>query len=410
MRYNKLAFFLCVSLLLLQDITIFTHNNFSSEEGSVYFLYAYTNPWWKTILAPQLGYFSIIPNLGAVIGANLLPLEYASYAGLIIMMGVLWITITLITLPGSPFKSDLTKILASMALVPAFILQTPYAHFYASLWGLIIALSDLSENKMFYRFAIALSCLTGILMAFLLPLYFWRGWIEREREFKWYTMAIGMVSLAQFCIFVFRFSAILPSDYNNSRFSFLAVDHAAAILLNVGYIRLFLGNIGISTGHFLEDALATHRLITSILVIIGLGGIIYGWSRLRLPRNKEPFAGQLHYAALLGGMLLAVCSIYAGTTAGQSKLSLLYSHGRYFMIPRLSIIYALLIALDRIKRISICTGVLCAAMIANAVNYAHHIGFSKGWPSWKSEIKIWSTDHNHKLVIWPPAIWPPIKL
>ena len=85
-----------VALALLRAPWLLFAPRFFAEEGVVYFRYATSHSFLETLGAWHLGYFALVPNLGAALAA-LLPLPYAPYAtslvGFLVQLLPAWLVI-----------------------------------------------------------------------------------------------------------------------------------------------------------------------------------------------------------------------------------------------------------------------------------------------------------------------------
>jgi hypothetical protein len=166
-------------LVFIRSPALFTDPRFWNEGGTVYFHHAYHNHWLKALLTPHLGYYSLVNNVGATGAANLLPLEYAPFFPLLMSFGVMLLLAAVVVLPGSPFETPRSRAVALLfvLLVPpahSRWLTTNCSHFYLCAAAGLILVSAASRGgfgKWIRRLALFLGGFTGVVSAFLTPLY-----------------------------------------------------------------------------------------------------------------------------------------------------------------------------------------------------------------------------------------------
>ncbi|MCO4781963.1 MAG: hypothetical protein KC646_06520 [Candidatus Cloacimonetes bacterium] len=196
-------------LLFLRNPKLFIYPRFWAEEGSVYFQTAYNEGFFNALFQVQMGYFSIIPNLGSAL-ASLPPLHYAPFVTLLLSLIVQWINIALIHNNSHPFwglshnKLILYLILIFLPFNEEVFLNTICSQFHLQISVfLMIYLYQGQKPSSSHILVYALAFLSGgvgIITFAIFCIFIKR---ENYKKFKavYYAFALGFVIQAFFyCI------------------------------------------------------------------------------------------------------------------------------------------------------------------------------------------------------------------
>lgn len=164
---------------------------FWAEEGTRYFAYAYTHPWYAALTHAELGYVALWPNLATTVAANMVPLEYAPLVTTLFALTVQIIPIILIVWSDGTFWNGFaTKIIGCCALLFAPLsqeiwLNTINSQFYFLLITLLVLIEDAhakGTRRIMYRVLLVVAGLTGAVSLFLLPVFAIKAVQEKHRE------------------------------------------------------------------------------------------------------------------------------------------------------------------------------------------------------------------------------------
>lgn len=187
-----LAFFLIVVLMVLRAPSLLTAPRFWAEKGRVYFARAYNTQWFRSILLPYGGYYSLLPNLVCLIAAKWVPLEHAPLVTTLGAFVVQMLPHFLILFGMKPVLPRLSeRVLVSCVVLfvmqsGAIFLNTITSQYHLAVVTYLILLStDARSSKPWTwlrRALVALSGLTGVVSCFLLPMFLLKARLTRRRE------------------------------------------------------------------------------------------------------------------------------------------------------------------------------------------------------------------------------------
>lgn len=161
---------------------------FWSEEGTIYFEYALHHPWWQTLTAPHLGYYSLIDNV-VTWAATFVPLLHAPKVTLLVSFAVQVLPVALIMGSRSPYLAPLQRrivlavlVNASPVLSPELWLNIINAQSFLTLAAFLIVLepSVSARRDAMLLTLLGLCALSAPATAFLVPLAVYRAHTERR--------------------------------------------------------------------------------------------------------------------------------------------------------------------------------------------------------------------------------------
>jgi hypothetical protein len=355
--------------LVLRAPRLFLELRLFADEAT-YFLYAYEHAWSDALVAPLLGYYSLVPNLGAVLGAHVFPLELAPVPIIFLGVACLLTPAWLVMLPGSPVPGPWLQaaFAAAVLVVPPAQgrIDVVYAQYYLGLAaGVILVSSSPTRATRRIRVAVlAVAGLTGGLAAALSPLFWLSAWWDRSRERAVQAAVLTLGGAVQvLAVFSAEPGAGAPA------FARWTVPELDVALVSIG-----LKSIGLPlAGREAAEALGAR--VEGVFV--GRPGSLAWWGTLLAaaaaavgvlaamlegrPRRDRPLpAGWLLCAAYLA---LVALSFAAGLTIVGSRLAYLTSHHRYFTAPNGFLILALAIQAARPGRKALACRLLLVWML-----------------------------------------------
>lgn len=188
-------------LIILKAPSLFIEPRFWAEDGIIYYLQARHLPAWQALWAMPLGYLSLPPNLAGVLAVQL-PLKYAPYASLLISLTIQILLLAVVLVNGYFTQQRLAQCL--LLLVPMAVVastETWLNPINSQVWlaicaALILAAPQQQLNlkqHLFNASVLLLASLSGVVAAFITPLFILRAFIERRWTWLIYAglLAIG---------------------------------------------------------------------------------------------------------------------------------------------------------------------------------------------------------------------------
>lgn len=402
-KYKRELFLLgVVALIVYRFPQIFYEPRMYAEEGTVFFTYAFNNPWHEMLYMPFLGYYSLLNNLICLAAAKLLPLEYApwltTYVSLFVYLLIFYLILYGQSVLFDGFPRKAAACLAILFLADGNIwINVISAHFYFSLIGFLILVQDVENLDVFkrwlYRILIFMAGLTGVLTCFLFPVFLIKSWRQKGRENKIHTGLLLLGCLVQGAVFlVYLHHDALGNRLGSS--SFMGN-------LHVFYILNFLGPI---FGYQVFEKY--YRLITSdpsaslFIVAMSILLVVYTlfliWLLVKCFSNKERVYG------FAGFWLLSI-------------LSTIFSLGmlggpRYSYAPNV-ILILLLLSFIRFKgkngwsrvfpAMCLCCVLSCIVLGFYDFKVKLRGHLDENWPKWTEQVKRWEQNPNYSIKIWP---------
>jgi hypothetical protein len=338
------VWFAAALAIALRAPALWSHPSFWAEEGAIYFAAAFNQPWYDSLFAPHVGYYSLFANGVALIAARFAPLEYAPFVTLTAALAVQALPVALILLSRAPLWRSWASALTGTVIV-IFLptssgelwLNTINSQFHLALCTFLVLLeepADTPGRRFAHRAVLLLGGLTGAVSCFLTPLFVLRYWLHRHREHLVQAALMAVCTLVQ--LLALWSQADDPSVAR--RFSQLDLPTLGALLPTLGAL-LWTNTIawpflGFGTAHTFATVVylarnAGSREFTDLGVLLLAADAIFLWWLARaLVANRACF--------LLGSFLsLVVLSALTsvGSMADKWGLILPGFAGRYFYAP-----------------------------------------------------------------------------
>jgi len=409
--------------IILRAPWLFSHPRFWAEEGTEFFSYAYTHPWYQVIHASYRGSVALVPRVSSVLAAHLVSLENAPLLTTLVAFAIQMIPFVLVLWGESPLWSTLPRKVISMLVIllaPGSIggwLNTINSQFYLSLAAFLLLMDNASTERPIkawgHRILLLAAGLTGAVSCFLTPLFILKAVWEKNRE---HTVQAGLMVLC-FLLQVFVFWHSLRSDQAvGSRFAGTGRGVFLPIMWTKSIIWCFLGPdvAAAFSGVFVR----IHSLGTNEFTVLNvvLAVVTIAFLRFLLPRG-----GRREAVMLLGSfLLLEVLSIVSSVPKSGSKLYLISTAGgeRYFYVPDVILILLVWANLRsprdalRESRAAVCALLLLASLVSGGVNYRRDdLGRLVDRPDWRQSVQDWRSGSRSSLDIapqgWQMTLPPP---
>jgi len=394
---------------------------FYAEEGTLFFSYAFANPFFLALFSPSLtlsiGYYNFYANLSTTLAANLVPLEYAPFITMLFALFVQFIPIMII-LKGKSVLWDSTEKKIFSILIYLFApssgeiwLQTINSQFYFCLITFMILLENQSRTDEFkswwYRILLLVSGLTGITSIFLTPFFIYTAWKKKSREINKQTLILIGCAFVHLTIFLLSMKS-QPTLMKANRLSSIDLPTLMGILWIQTLVLPFLGSsFGSIPANFLKKILDQRSLTSSALGIILLILLILLFYYLT---KKSAIK------AIIGGSFLFITPLLIIFSLGEkSQLLQIGAGSRYFFTPIVILIFLLLSNVELNKkqykesRSLLSISLLLIAIVLGLASYRETVNVKPNMPEWKEEVKKWRKDHEYFLKIWPDGWKTPLK-
>jgi len=405
-----------VAYLRLPEVLI--EPRFWAEEGS-YFSYAYEHNWLVNLFSPQYGYNTLYNSIATSLAATV-PLEYApavtTYMAFMVQLSVsaaaIWWDI--------PLLDTLLK----KFVIAIFIQTLAYARIWATTIGvqywlcvlsLLILLYNLNgkDRKMFVlqNCLLTMNGLTGILSCILIPAFVLKSVMTKSRKVMTQTAILTLCLLVQIGVFL---SFYLSKDAGlSSRFGdfdlLYVLSKMIRFLITVPFYERYIFSSPL--GEALE--ISFRKILSAITgpsiysprynfylleMVLGLPIILYLF--ILAHRKIKQLDTQLLAISIL---LVTVVSTYFSVNSSGGP--------RYSFAPSIMIMLLVVsVVNDRTipKALSYLAIILVTLSLTTSLthyrsNMMGGVAYDASWPKWKEEIKVWKTDHNYPIRIWPPG-------
>ncbi len=411
----RIIFVGCYSIIMLARAPILiVSGRLWAEEATVYFAAAVTQPWYKSLFAPHIGYFSLFSNVSALL-ATLVPLESAPLV-LVCLAASIQLLPVLLVLPCregsvSSYPEKVAVCLALLFILPnhEVWLSTISSQFYLAFSAGIILISNPASQFqiVFRRCVIGLAGLTGVVSIFLTPLFWFKFFSDKAKH---RAVEAGILTVCA----AIQGAIVLMTAPGQRTIGLHPIAFVHALLIKLFILPLAGYQIAnrLAVGLYQQIVADGSPLDSTSLAVVlcGVLGYMVFVSRLQEARL-------LCVAAFLIATLSWIGAAESQTLENHALLISPICSERYFLCSSLFIYLALaLIALrenDLPHKVRLGCGVLALwAVTAGAFDFRKTDGaylvFFEG-PAWIGEVEKYRSDPNYLLQVWP-AGWEPLRL
>jgi len=401
---------LAIFAIYFRNTRYFTEPRFWAEEGTLHFAYSFNNAWYQALFQPQVGYLNFWPNLATLL-ATLPPLPAAPLITTFMALIVQIVPVLIILWSNSPLWESWYRKLLGIAIL-LFVpltnegwLNTINSYTYFAVITFLILLDQPPQSpvrRWLYRILLFLGGLSGTLSCFLIPLFIFKAYDEKNKERLIQTLLLIACAFIQ----VFLIVSYKSTANFGQRFHLIGMATFGITMWTQGIGFFVLGLHQADEWARTLFAMATHNLGSfqmwgRILLICGLTLLLLLSSNLPL-KLRVLFLSGYGVLMLLPMMFSVIQDKYALIDTGL--------HQRIFFAPNILLGWMLLfgIRFSKIKLISFanltslfCALVLGAALFWGIKNYPEIWFVSEYWPDWKTEVATWENNPNYALRIQP---------
>jgi hypothetical protein len=387
--------FLCVvifaALVVVRQPQIVLQGRFWAEEGNVFFVHAWTMPWYQALFQPYSGYLNLIANLGGLLARNLAPLSAAPYVSTGLALLIQCIPAILIVTSRDEWLQRRLVIGAALLIIAWNVfswevsLTSIASQYYLALAAAIILALEPRSGAVgaFQLLVLFITTLSAPASWVLPPLFAIRAVIDRSRLRALQTAVLLSGAVLQVAFFFGdsggRHIGLSPTLFG----AIVLAKHVITPILNT---RWGQGVVN-SYVHAFSEAGGP---VWPLGIVIILVAIIFA-SAVRL-LDKVPLW------FFCAGVAIAGISYFG---ALSPKLNLVHTlwGARYAMAPQVLFDLSLLswCSLHR-GRVRFWTGCAVAWLIVMSL---WDFGRAQEGPLWRPEVVKWQENSSYALQIWP---------
>ena len=401
-----------ILVIILRDTRYFFIPRFWAEEGKLHFAYSYSHTWLESLLQPQVGYLNFWPNLATKI-ATIPPLEWAPLVTTLLAFLIQLVPIVLILFSRSPFWKSLPRKLFGVAififspLTMETWLNTINSFTYFAIATFLILLEDAPAGRVRLwanRVMLLIGGLTGMLSCFLIPLYFFRAFHEKDKERWIQTLILAACVLVHiYLIFTYTSEASFKERFHMLGFSTLGVT-----MWTQG-IGLFVFGFD-QAREWAQTFFSLAAQDTASFQMWGRFLLIFGLVLLFLLPSNLP--RKIHFLFISSYLILMVFPMMFSVIEDKYALSVTGLHQRLFLAPNTLLGWMLLLGAQFKKGNGLrlifanLVSLLCALVVGASLfwgiqSYQKPWFVTAYWPDWKAEVSAWRANPEYLLNIQP---------
>jgi len=407
---SLLLFALAVILIVWRAPQLFVHPRFWAEDGAVYFAYAYHNAVIKSLIHPQLGYYSLIVNLTSVLAAKLIPLSRAPLFTTLVALVIQSLPVLIVAFGNAKIWDKIWK---KIVVISIIIFARPSAEIWLVLvsaqfhLGLATVLVLIEANgkaprlkTILMRIILIVAGLTGVVSAILAPVFMLKYYFSKYKE----DLIRSSILFAAFIVQLAAFYYLKMEKLSDSRSIIFDWREFALIVINKNDLCLFWKEeYAWAFAELIRCVYPGNLMLVRIVIIsFALLALCATFIIYRISEDKILF--------WLLALSLTVIGLFSYVMALGDKILMAYSPifgGRYFYAQNVII---LLIMFAAVSLGNYKNDVLAKVIISVALLAAIGFGFKEFHsscllrqevPDWNYEVEKWQSDHDHKLAIWP---------
>ncbi len=334
---SVVAWLAAVLAIAVRAPALWSHPRFWAEEGTIYFAAAFNQPWYESLFAPHVGYYSLFANGAALAAAWLAPLDYAPLVTLSAALAVQALPVALILSSRAPLWRSWASALAGAVIViftpisSELWLNTINSQFYLALCTFLVLVEEEPPispgRRLAHRAVLLVAGLTGAVSCFLTPLFGVRYLLHRHRE----HLVQATLMVACTAVQLLALWAQVGDPSVTRRFSALDLPTLGALLWTNTIAWPFLG---FETARTFASVVYSARN-TGVREFTDLGVLLLAADAVFLCWLARALVGR-RACLLLGSFLaLVIFSALASTGSVPGKLVLIQPGfgGRYFYAP-----------------------------------------------------------------------------
>ena len=265
---------------------VFEEPRLWAEEGRVYLSDALNHGALEALTSPHMGYYSLSANAAAAAAAHTVDLERAPFittaiALLLQLMPVFVIATSRAAVWATPGRKAIATLLLLSTAHGEVWLNTVNSQFFLAIAAALILVETLdagaaAQRSWGRRTLLALAGLSGVVPAFLAPLWLWVAWRTQARE-AWLRMGIvGACAALQLCVVVTSIGS--GAERSDDRLHGVAPGTAGAVIITRLLIDPVAGSTAANTvGEGLldlEENGVIYNGIGVVVCLLALTGIV----------------------------------------------------------------------------------------------------------------------------------------
>jgi hypothetical protein len=376
---------------------LLSHGRVFAEEGTVYLQQAWILDPLHTLTAVRQGYFSLLMNSFALLGARAIPLEWVGILYTTGALAVLMLTVYL-ALVCERFESGRTQTLAVavILLAPAIEVWLTLldAQFYLPVCVALICVSDERRHRLIRFGTLLLAGLTGPVSCALVPMLVLRAW-RRPTWLAWaQAVILAIASVVQ--------AAVL---FVSVRTGGRKLDFAskAEWFGPIVFVKVFSVSLMTRLGGFATQSLLNRHPNVAVCLLLWSLGLLSLSLFWRIARH-----GGWTAKAMFTMALMSLCFNYAGDPAPTRII--FTGEFRYFFTGTVLFWFSILLGLQAStasgdwKGQRLAQVVLGLALVSGLIDAAGYWGrFQVLQPVWRQQVEAWRQDPTKPIRVVPTS-------
>lgn len=372
---------------------------FWAEEGVVYFLNAWTWPWWQAWFAIHTGYINFIAGFGTWLGLALGGASHAPLVTLLVSLLVQALAPFIILTHDFPWRRSRLACLAAVALCalpPAtgeVWLNTITSQFHFALAAALILAAPATEGALliFDIIVLAVGVLSGPATSFLMPLFVLRALITRRKSDILFAFVIFIGLCVQAGAYVTH-----PEPARNGHLS--AMQLLSVVALHV----VVLNFAGVDqAGHlsaYISRLYEQHAFLWPGLAIMLVFYAILAWGVARCGRFT-PVLLLLLLAQAVFAFVSFDNALYGDFTGSMSVVG----GQRYAFAPMVLtglILTGCACAASGVRKL-VCIAATLLLLAVGSLNFRAGTDLFANGPAWSTQIAAWRKNPRFVVSVWP---------
>lgn len=416
------------AIVILRGPQLFLTPRFWSEEGTIYLHFGLHHGFWDAFFKAHLGYYSIIPNIGGWLAAQVPLIHAPTVTTAIAYAGLLWIFMLALMAPFEAIRSNRARALFALTLMLGYPQTEIWLSTINLQWYFIVAtgivLAAEARRGAYEKVALTTLLIAGLSgpgSIFMAPLFFLRAVIERTGPRMRQAALFVTLAALQTAIVYFNFEEVgaVENQKRSTAFepyalalvtffrSFLVlplgpdIAHAIGSIARKGEIMVSAFN---AAGISLPDATDWKALFQQLARAgILISGLIIAAVIVRFSRRTT------HYF-LAASVFVSVLMTFGALGDGSMYSQIALHHPRYVYPPAtLAGLGLCIAALDPARGrlgAAVMRTMLALFLFWGAICfvYGNYLVYMTPWRSgiaWEESIERWIEEPSRGLELWP---------
>jgi hypothetical protein len=399
-------------LIVLREPRYFFQPRFWAEEGARHFAFSYHHGWLAALFQPQVGYLNFWPNLATRL-AVLAPLERAPLVTTLLALLVQVLIIALILWSRSSLWNRWDRKLLGVAVVLFSPLSAEvwlntinsYTFFAAITFFILLEETPRRAPRFWlYNILLVLGGLSGTLSSFLLPLFIFRAFIEKDKQRWLQVLLLGICALIHVVLII----SVQTEANFGERFHLIGLTTLGITIWTQSiaffafgpeqayeWARIFFS---MTTNDLAGFQMWGRMLLVAQIILFILLSANLSWM------NRLLFLGGYAILLVLPMMFSIISDKYTLIDTGL--------HQRIFFAPNILLGWMLVqgicfsVEKHRLTVFRNLVSLLCVLLVSASLlwgikSYQEPWFVTVYWPDWTTEVQTWKQNPEHKLQIQP---------